>query len=793
MVTSVLLSVCFQTKCAVLFCLAAVAAFAQEAGSIQGRVVGPDRSPVGGVNVTLLRDGATLAATISNGEGRFNFDKLQAGAYQLHFQLGQGSSEEPSVQVRPGQATSIEKTVVFDVGAVETVTVYSASRQLERLIDAPAAVSSVSDTDVQLFAATGMIPNALAALPGVMTAQAGLFDYDMNVRGMDILLNRRLQTLVDGRDPSIMFLSSQDWAALSLMTDDLEPVEMLRGPSGAFYGANSFNGVINMRTKAPRDSLGGTLRFSLGDPAQYKAETRWARDLGKGWYFKLTGGFNRADSFAVSRNVTVEYPGVPKEAVPLPTHTTQIFAGSARADKYLSDGRVLTFEGGGDSMSGLLLLTSTGRSFADGIRSWARFHLEDDHWDVLAYENTRASNDVIALSSGAPIWEHEATGAGEARYRWSWGRNHFVAGTEYAIEHVNTANPQGVQTLLSMPVLTNKGAFYGQFDRKLTESLSIELGARFDASTLHSPQFSRRAAAVYELTPHHSLRASYNEGFEVASHIELFLDRPIGLPLNLSAIQNALAPLLGGVSLGLNSVPLIALGNPNLLVEHIRTAEAGYKAILGGRGFFSVDYYHNWMKNFISDVFPGGNPDIPKYVAPSTLPPSVQAIVTSTLNNAVPGLSNLPGGAPYVALSLTNTGQVESEGVETELESEIVRHWQMGANYAYFNFHIGEQKPGTQVHPNAPRNTFSTFGGYRSARFNADLRYRWVEHLYWANGLLTGPVPSYGVVDLGAVYDLSRHYKLGVEVDNLANNAHYEVFGGDILKRRTLGYVAYTW
>ena len=275
--------------------------------------------------------------------------------------------------------------------------------------------------------------------------------------------------------------------------------------------------------------------------------------------------------------------------------------------------------------------------------------------------------------------------------------------------------------------------------------------------------------------------------------MELFLDRQIGLPLNLSAIQNALSPLLGGTSLGLASVPLIALGNQNLSVENIRTGEFGYKAILNGRGFFSVDYYHNWMRNFISDVFPGGNPLIPPYQAPTTLPLNVQAIVTTALNHAVAGLSNLPNGAPYVALSLTNTGQVESQGVEAEFSTEIVRHWQAGANYSYFDFQIGDQKPGTQVHPNAPRHTFATSGGYRSSRFNADLRYRWVDQLYWANGLLTGPVPAYGVVDFAALYDVTRHYKIGVQIDNLANNAHYEVFGGDILKRRVLGYVAYSW
>ncbi|MEP6713987.1 MAG: TonB-dependent receptor [Terriglobia bacterium] len=772
---------------------AAAFAFAGDRGQIAGVVTGKDRTGIGGVTVTLTTGGAESGSTISDEQGRFRFDNLKPGTYAINYALGDGTADEPSVAVRAGETTSVATPVTFDFGKVATITVYSASRQRERLIDAPAAVSSVSDTDVRLYAASGAIPNAIAALPGVTSGQAGLFDYNLNVRGMNTALNRRIQTLVDGRDPSIMFLSSQDWAALSVMTDDLEPIEMLRGPSGALYGANSFNGVISIRTKDARDNPGGTLRVSFGDPAQYKAEALWATALGNGYYLKLTGGFNRAESFAQSRNSTVEYPGIPMESIPLSTRTTDVSAGAARIEKYFSNGRNLSLEGGAASMDGLLLLTSTGRSFADGLRTWSRFHLEDSRWDVLGWSNTRRSDDVAGLGSGTLLTEHENAGGTETRYRRSVGKNRFVAGVDYAVESVNTANSKGIQTLLSQPVLTNKGAVFGQMDRKVTEALSLELSGQVDLSTLHSPQFSPRVAAVYAISPSHSVRVSYNEGFQVASHIEFFVYVPAGPPLDLSAIAGAVAPLTGNVSLGLSSVPLIAQGNPNLLVEHNRTLEFGYKTILRKQGFFAVNYYHSWMSDFISDAYPGANPAIPRYKAPASLPAAVQGIVAETLNGIVPGLSNLPDGAPYIAISLTNAGRVQSEGVEAEISSQVLHNWQVGANYSYFNFKPGEQASGTQVHPNAPRHTGVVFGGFRSARLNADLRLRRVEHMYWANGLYTGPVPGYSIVDLAGMYDVTRHYKLGIQVDNLLNNAHYEVFGGDILKRRVLGYVAYTW
>ena len=59
---------------------------------------------------------------------------------------------------------------------------------------------------------------------------------------------------IDGRDPAAGFLGSQDWATSSSVMDDAANIELLRGPSAALYGANAFNGVLNVLTKPPRGS-----------------------------------------------------------------------------------------------------------------------------------------------------------------------------------------------------------------------------------------------------------------------------------------------------------------------------------------------------------------------------------------------------------------------------------------------------------------------------------------------------------------------------------------------------------
>jgi outer membrane receptor protein involved in Fe transport len=82
---------------------------------------------------------------------------------------------------------------------------------------------------------------------------------------------------------------------------------------------------------------------------------------------------------------------------------------------------------------------------------------------------------------------------------------------------------------------------------------------------------------------------------------------------------------------------------------------------------------------------------------------------------------------------------------------------------------------------------------YERDRIGSSVRYRWVDGFPWLAGMYSGPVPSYGVVDLNGSYRLTSHVTVGADVANLLDNSHYEAFGGDLLGRRALGHVTYSW
>jgi outer membrane receptor protein involved in Fe transport len=771
--------------------LMVMAAAAQPVGRIQGVIRDTSGSGVAGIAVQLLRNAASVETRSTDAAGRFAFENLAPGKYVVSF-TANDIPYRLEAEVTPGAAVSLEKEIPMASGLLESVTVYAASRETESLIHAPAAITRVDPKAGILDAGAGQIPGMLAGVPGAEVTQNGLYDYNFNVRGFNAMFNRRIGVLIDGRDPTIPLLGNQEWSSLAFLSDDLATMEVLRGPTAALYGQNAYNGVINLTTEAPRDVLGGELRFTAGQLDTFRVDGRTALRLGKNWYALLAGGFTHSNDFSRSRNVSVEYPGLPLEAIPLPTRHVNLDSGMARFDKYFGENRMLTLEVGAQSLSGVVFLTGVGRALSDATRTWTRAHLALPGWDFLFYSNTRDSPNEPALGSGVPIWDADRNYQGETQMNRRLGRTDLLAGGNFRYETVDTANDQGVQSLLSHAVAAHRGAAFAQVRQTLAERLVLSAAMRVDASTLYNTQYSPRASILYRFGSTSSLYASLADAFEAPNYAELFLFTPAGRPVDLSAIETALAPLLGGTSLGLSSVPVLGIGNEHLQVERIRSAEAGYKQMLRNRTLLTVDYYWNWMRDFISDLAPGVDPDYPPYVAPASLGPA-QALVSQTIGQLVPGITNGPGGVPWIVYSQANAGRVSSQGVEAAASGWLGNRWQYSANYSWFYYSLNDAAARAVVHPNAPQHKAFASLAYVAPRFMANLRYRWVDDFYFATGLFHGPVPTYNLVDLGAAYDLSAHWRVGVNVSNLLNNPHYEIFGGDILKRLALGFVAYSW
>jgi outer membrane receptor for ferrienterochelin and colicins len=339
-------------------------------GSVVGRVTDSQGNPIAGVTVTVAALGRTAE---SDAEGAYLLADMPPGAHELLFYLGDSSATE-TVEVPDGGEVRLDRSYDWNLSFVESITVTSASRRAERITEAPAAVTVVSEVEIERQASHGQLPKLLEFTPGAQVTQSGIYDFNFNTRGFNSSLNRRVAVLIDGREPSVPFLGSQEWSSVSFPLDDIAQAELVRGPSAALYGANAASGVLNIVTKRPQGSEGGLVRVAGGELSTLNADLRWAGKLGGAWWAKTVGGLRQSGDFAVSRNggkaeysVPCPVPQgaatdcLPQEAVPLTIlDDNDIKFGSARVDRAWQDESLTTFEGGWADVSGPLFQTGIG-------------------------------------------------------------------------------------------------------------------------------------------------------------------------------------------------------------------------------------------------------------------------------------------------------------------------------------------------------------------------------------------------------------------------------------------------
>lgn len=135
-----------------------------------------------------------------------------------------------------------------------------------RLKQSPAEVpGSISVLDRELIVASGArdIPELMRLVPGMMVGYLSGNQPTVNYHGTSMSGARRLQVLIDGRSVYRPGLASVDWSDLPLALEDVERIEVFRGPNTVSYGANALMGVINIITRAPGESPGTRLKYTL--------------------------------------------------------------------------------------------------------------------------------------------------------------------------------------------------------------------------------------------------------------------------------------------------------------------------------------------------------------------------------------------------------------------------------------------------------------------------------------------------------------------------------------------------
>ena len=803
----------------ILLALSAAVATSQTTGTIQGRVTSAGTgNAIAGVNVVVK---GTTKGAAADFEGKYVIAEIPPGTYTLKFSaVGYGVVEKTDVQVGGGRTTTSDASLSEETIHMGDVLVTAASLRPEKITDAPAAVSVLSAKEITLEANHGQLPRALEMQPGVEMVQSGVNDFNINIRGFNSSLNRRILVLLDGRDTAIPLLSVQEWTTVPIPPEDIKRVELVRGPGSALYGANAYNGVINIVSASPRDVLGARLTAGGGELSTFRGDTRYAAASGP-WSYKLNLGRVQSDTWSKDRTTLREYSGLSTERRALDTGDIYTNYGSARLDRDFTDGSVLTFEGGWVQTARELFVTGIGRvQVGKTNKPWGRANYASRNINAQVWASSRNSSEPnYSLSAGIPIEDKSYNVHMEFQNNFSLLENRFriVWGASQRFQHTDTEG-----TLLTGVEDDNFTGFFGQAEYQFNDQWKGVVAGRVDRSTLYDTRVSPKAAIVWTPTPEHSLRTTFNRGFQVPNYSEFDLNVLAGLAnlqlLELGIEQQVAAALgLPSINLPLNfssSTPIVARGNENLEVETITGFEAGYKGIFGRKLYITVDAYYNRLEDFVTDLLQAVNPSLPTYQVPNlsgVLPPVAIPAVTAAIQGAVkanaPGLGTLPtsqqvagfpggtipAGFNAIFVSYSNAGRVNEYGGEFTVNYYATDEVLLGANYSYFRFEVKDKKVGDVLLPNSPKHRGNVSVSYLGKKANASLGLRLVESFQWAAGVFAGKIPGYALVNVAGNYEVYKNVRLGATVTNLFDKEHYEIFGGSIIGRRAVGTVTVTF
>jgi outer membrane receptor protein involved in Fe transport len=643
-------------------------ALGQGIGTVTGRVVrSDDGSSLPSVSVTVQGTGVT---TVTSPDGRYTLRRVPEGPQTIVFRwLGYRPVEIQTTVI--ADSTTIVNAGMEQVAVALTELVVSgASRAPERIVEAPAAISVIEPQVLQNTSITGQAPLALQTAPGVDVVQSGVNDFNVNARGFNSTLNRRMLVLQDGRDLSIAFLGAQEWNGMVQPLEDIGRLEVVRGPGSALYGANAFSGVINIITPDAREILGTKLTLAGGELESFRGDFRHAGVFGGDRFgYRVSGGYNQSDTYTRSRTLAdgtslqQEYADATDEPVPLNRERTPLkgqtadpvtgaisgdrdplknMYGTGRLDYYLNNGAVLSADGGAAEVQDEVFVTGIGRvQVVKAIKPYARLALAADRFNIFGFWNSRTSLDPqVALSSGAPLEERSDIFHVEGQHNWhfSGDRGRVVYGASYRNTRVNTSG-----TLMNLANDDRSDDYYsgyGQVEFRLTPQFRVVGAARVDDGSLFDTQFSPKGALVFSPNESHSFRFSVNRAFQTPNYSEFFLQVPAaqsspgpaqiegGIEQYDTGVQANLPPAaLAGLTLHPSlpwnfsgSTPVLALGNANLDVETVTGWELGYKGSLSSGLYFTADFYINDLQNFVTDLLPGVNPDYPTFQLTDSLP-----------------------------------------------------------------------------------------------------------------------------------------------------------------------------
>jgi iron complex outermembrane receptor protein len=618
---------------------------------------------------------------------------------------------------RADQAASEAEFLDLSLEELMHVVVTTASRKSQTLARTAAAVHVISAEEIRRSGASNL-PEALRLAPGVQVAAISHNKWSVSIRGFPGRYSNKLLVLVDGRSIYSPLFSGVFWEFNDIPLENIERIEVIRGPGSSVWGANAVNGVINIITKSARDTLGDHIDLALGD------EKRAAGYVRHGW---APSDDTSVRIHVKARDVEPSIRHADGRAGEDDWHAAQA---GFRLDR-VGAGDTLSIQGGlydsraGDSVTAYDFagslpprVISSGNNGQGGhlMARWERVDAAGERRSLQGYVE-RSTLDYSGLAEEQRVtldleYQHQARVGATQELVWGFGYR-FSRDRQTDTDYVRFDPDKYTTHLWS--------AFVQDEITLVPERWALTLGSRLEHNEYSGFEIQPNIRLSWTPTPHDSYWGALSRGTRTPSRGE----------------TNSMVALTPPMPL-----VMVSIGDPSMDSEKINALDLGWR--------------RQWTPHVSSDF-------------------SAFAYHYSDLRGSIMGLPTLA----YIPFTLTNDSKANLHGAELFVDWRVTQDWRLRTGYSWLK--VKESKLGqgigsaSEVEGTTPTGQFSLQSSLDiSPSLRWDMVLRHVDALRLRTLAGDMPIDAYTELDMRLAWQSAKNLEISLVGQNLFNESHME-------------------
>lgn len=600
------------------------------------------------------------------------------------------------------------------------IEVTSVSKSAQKLSDSAAAIFVVTHEDIRRMGARS-IPEALRIVPGLEVARVSAHTWAVTARGFNGVFANKLLVLIDGRTVYTPLFAGTFWDENDVLLEDVDRIEVIRGPGATLWGSNAVNGIINVITKSAKDTQGGYSEVHASSAGDYEAALRYGLAIDEETYLRIYAKFFTRNGFV--------------DAADEPSFTDWEKAQTGfRLDTEATTDDFLTFQA--DFFSGVFNETTALIEPPNPLAT-----IVDDEIDTLGANLLGRWTRKIDASEDFALqvyWSHNERDAIiventldvvdiDFQHRIELDdSNEFIWGLGYRFSSSRT---EPSATLGFSPSDRDMNLFTASLQNTTTlieDELKLTIGTKLEHNDFSGFEIQPNIRMAWTPADEHTVWASVTRAVRIPSRAEHDLYGFVGDPFTPPASPTVFPQFRD---------------NDRFDSESVIAYEFGYRVEPLENLAFDIAAFYNDYEHL------------------------------SATHNATPELNLFP--APYLVFPLIFANEMEGEtyGVEIDARWQVFENWSLGVGYTWLDI---------QVHNSEDRTDENPEGESPSQRFNIrsywnvtdELQFNSV--LYFTDELPIPGIPAYLRWDLQLRWQPCPKADIAVGVQNLLDDRHPE-------------------